>query len=145
MDDKGIENTKDIQIKWPELMRFKRSFTEPVPKEREDQFVNAGIDTFHGHARFTDATTIKVTEKGGTEHVLTGKQILVSTGAKPVKLNIPGEEYVTLSDQFLDLDYLPERIVFIGGGYISFEFAHIAARAGTKKITILHRNNKPLG
>jgi glutathione reductase (NADPH) len=35
--------------------------------------------------------------------------------------------------------------VFIGGGYISFEFAHIAARAGAKRITILHRSNKPLG
>jgi glutathione reductase (NADPH) len=147
MGDKGINNTKDIHIKWPELMRFKRSFTEPVPKTREDQFSNAGIATFHDHARFTDTTTIKVTEtnEGGTDHVLNGKHILVATGAKPAKLNIPGEEHVTISDQFLELDYLPERIVFIGGGYISFEFAHIAARAGAKKITILHRSNKPLG
>jgi glutathione reductase (NADPH) len=145
MGDKGINNTKDIRIKWPELMRFKRSFTEPVPKARENQFSNAGIDAFHGHASFTDTTTIKVTEKGGTDHVLNGRYILVATGAKPAKLNIPGEEHVTISDQFLELDYLPEKIVFIGGGYISFEFAHIAARAGAKKITILHRSNKPLG
>jgi glutathione reductase (NADPH) len=144
MGDKGINNTKDVHIKWPELMRFKQSFTEPVPKAREDQFSNAGIDAFHGHARFTDATTIKVTEEGGNDHVLNAKRILVATGAKPAKLNIPGEEHVTISDQFLELDYLPERIVFIGGGYISFEFAHIAARAGAKKITILHRSNKPL-
>jgi len=145
MGDKGINNTKDIRIKWPELMRFKRSFTEPVPKIREDQFSNAGIATFHGHASFTDTTTIKVREKEGTDHVLNGKYILVATGAKPAKLNIPGEEHVTISDQFLELDYLPDRIVFIGGGYISFEFAHIAARADAKKITILHRSNKPLG
>ena len=146
MGDKGINNTKDIHIKWPELMRFKRSFTEPVPKAREDQFSNAGIDTFHGHARFTDVTTIKVTGKNEvTDHVLNGKHILVATGAKPAKLNIPGEEHVTISDQFLELENLPERIVFIGGGYISFEFAHIAARASAKKITILHRSNKPLG
>jgi glutathione reductase (NADPH) len=146
MSDKGINNTKDIHIKWPELMRFKRSFTEPVPKRREDQFSNAGIATLHGHAHFTDATTIKVREKKvGTDHMLSGKHILVATGAKPAKLNIPGEEYVTISDQFLELDDLPERVVFIGGGYISFEFAHIAARAGAKKIAILHRSNKPLG
>jgi glutathione reductase (NADPH) len=145
MVNKGINNTNDIHIKWPELMRFKRSFTEPVPKAIEDQFHIAGIDAFHGHASFTDTTTIKVTEKVGTDHVLNAKYILVATGAKPAKLNIPGEDHVTISDQFLELDYLPERIVFIGGGYISFEFAHIAARAGAKKITILHRSNKPLG
>ena len=33
--------------------------------------------------------------------------------------------------------------MFIGGGYISFEFAHIAARAGAN-VTILHRSERPL-
>src|SRR3712207_7685152 len=47
---------------------------------------------------------------------------------------------IITSDQFLEFgeDHLPDRIVFVGGGYISFEFAHIAARAGAK-VTILHR------
>jgi glutathione reductase (NADPH) len=61
--DKGINDTKDIRIKWSELMLFKRSFTEPVPKTREDQFSNAGIATFHGHANFTDETTMNVREE----------------------------------------------------------------------------------
>jgi glutathione reductase (NADPH) len=69
MGGKGINNTKDIHIKWPELMRFKRSFTEPVPKRREEQFSKAGIATFHGHAHFTDPTTIKVREKEGTDFI----------------------------------------------------------------------------
>ena len=42
------------------------------------------------------------------------------------------------------MDNLPSKIVFVGGGYISFEFAHIAARAGSQ-VTILHRSEKPLG
>jgi glutathione reductase (NADPH) len=33
-------------------MQFKRTFTEPVPKDREDSFNKAGIITFHGNARF---------------------------------------------------------------------------------------------
>jgi glutathione reductase (NADPH) len=63
----------------------------------------------------------------------------------PVKLNIPGSENVTTSDQFLEIecDNLPNRIVFVGGGYISFEFAHVAARAG-EEVTILHRGKQPL-
>ena len=44
---------------------------------------------------------------------------------------------------FLELDQLPSRILFIGGGYIAFEFAHVAVRAGAE-VTILHRGSRPL-
>ncbi|MGH9953111.1 MAG: dihydrolipoyl dehydrogenase family protein, partial [Nitrososphaeraceae archaeon] len=69
--------------------------------------------------------------------------IVIASGAKPVDLNVPGKENMITSDQFLDLEYLPNKIVFVGGGYISFEFAHIAARAGSK-VKILHRGSRPL-
>jgi glutathione reductase (NADPH) len=141
MESKGVGHAKEIRINWPELMYFKRSFTEPVPKRREEEFSKAGIAIFHGHARFTDSTTVKVGEQG---KVLSAKYILVATGAKPAKLYIPGEAYITTSEQFLELNDLPRRIVFAGGGYISFEFAHIAARAGAET-TIIHRSKKPLG
>jgi glutathione reductase (NADPH) len=62
-----------------------------------------------------------------------------------MNLNILGLENIIMSDDFLEFieDRLSDRIVFVGGGYISFEFAHIAARAGVKKITILHRGKQP--
>ena len=58
-------------------------------------------------------------------------------------MNIPGEELLTTSTQFLELDRLPSDIVFVGGGYIAFEFAHIAARAGAR-VQIVHRGAHPL-
>ncbi len=122
MEGKGV-HADQSRIAWPELMRFKRSFTDPVPKSREESFARAGIAAFHGRGRFVSPKAIQV-----GEDVLEGRYILVATGARPVGLAIPGEEYVTTSDQFLELDELPRRIVFIGGGYISFEFAHVAAR-----------------
>jgi glutathione reductase (NADPH) len=45
------------------------------------------------------------------------------------------------NDRFLELSELPSKIVFVGGGYISFEFAHIAVRTN---VTILHRGSIPL-
>lgn len=77
--------------------------------------------------------------------VLKGKKILLATGSKPMQLNIPGSANIITSDQFLEFgeDHLPNRIVFVGGGYISFEFAHIAARAGVR-VTILNRGKQPL-
>jgi glutathione reductase (NADPH) len=137
MQGKGVSG-KEIRINWSDLAHFKRSFTDPFPKAREEGFLEAGITPFHGHAQFIGPTTIEV-----QGNVLTSKYVLVATGTKPVKLDIPGEENVIISDQFLELDKLPPRILFIGGGYISFEFAHIAARAGAE-VSIVHRGIRPL-
>jgi glutathione reductase (NADPH) len=50
------------------------------------------------------------------------------------------------SSEFLQLDDLPAQIVFIGGGFISFEFAHFAARLGRDetRCTILEAASRPL-
>jgi glutathione reductase (NADPH) len=137
MKGKGIQAEK-LRIDWPELMRFKRSFTEPVPKRREEEFAKAGIAAFQGRARFTGPTTVRVGEE-----TLEGRYVVIATGQCPADLEIPGAEHLTTSDQFLELDELPKRILFIGGGYIAFEFAHVAARVGSQ-VTVLHRGLRPL-
>ncbi len=137
MKGKGIQAEK-LQIDWQELMRFKRSFTEPVPKNREEGFAKAGIVAFHGRARFVGPSSVQV-----NDDVLEGRYVVIAAGQKPADLRIPGTVHLKTSDQFLELDELPRRILFIGGGYIAFEFAHIAARAGSQ-VTIVHRGKRPL-
>src|SRR5260370_9277159 len=44
--------TGQVQIDWKELIAFKRTFTDPVPKKRERSFEEQGIRAFHGAARF---------------------------------------------------------------------------------------------
>ena len=145
--NKGITSSQEINIKWSDVIRFKRTFTEPFPEHRENGYIKAGINVFHGHAKFIGRNKIQVNENNIKKTtVLNSRYILIATGAKPMKLNILGSENIITSDGFLEFseDHLPDRIVFVGGGYISFEFAHIAARAGVKKITILHRGKQPL-
>ncbi len=71
---------------------------------------------------------------GGRE--LKARHVLIATGAHPVPLGIPGEEFVATSDDFLDLEALPPRITLVGGGYIAAEFSHLAARTGAE-VTVL--------
>ncbi len=137
MEGNGVRN-KQARIEWTELMKFKRSFTDPVPQSREASFAKAGIAAFHGRAHFLKPDTVQV-----GEDVLEAPHIVIATGAMPRKLNISGEEFLTISDEFLELESLPKRIVFIGGGYISMEFAHVAIRAGAK-VTVLHRGERLL-
>jgi glutathione reductase (NADPH) len=121
----------DASIDWPALMRFKRSFTEPVPAEREARFKRAGIETLHGEARFVAEDRIAI---AGRE--LTAKHIVIATGASPRPLEIPGEMHVITSTEFMELEELPRRIVFVGAGYISLEFAHLAHHAGAQVIVL---------
>ena len=127
-----------VSINWKDLMSFKRTFTGDVPEIKEQALNNQGIDTYHGKASFISEDQLEVDQE-----ILEGKHFLIASGAKPTPLPIQGEEHLTYSDEFLELDKLPKRIVFVGGGYISFEFAHIAARAGSE-VHIIHRGQRPL-
>jgi glutathione reductase (NADPH) len=137
MSSHGVE-ASGLRIDWPQLMRFKHSFTDPVPPDREQGFAGAGIAMFHGIARFTAPDAMEIE---GTR--LTAAHVAIASGAAPAPLQIPGEELLCTSDQFLDFEQLPASLIFVGGGYIAFEFAHLAARGGAR-VTILHRGQRPL-
>jgi glutathione reductase (NADPH) len=128
----------EIQMDWKALVDFKRSFTDPVPDGTRNAMREAGIEVYEGEPRFTDPHTIQVNGES-----IRGEQIVIATGGKPRPLDLPGAEHVIDSDGFLELDELPPRVVFIGGGYISMEFAGVAAVAGAK-VTVLQSGEYPL-
>ena len=123
----------DARIDWPALMQFKRTFTDPVPANREERMHAEGIATLHGEARFVAADAMEV----GCDR-FQAKHFVIAAGSEPRPLGIPGEEYVRTSTDFLALEQLPARIAFVGAGYISFEFAHLARRAGAQ-VTVIGR------
>jgi len=138
MRDKGLRSN-GLSIDWPDLMAFKRTFTDPMPERLEAGFAELGIETLHGTATFVGPREVRIGDR-----VVRARHVHVATGARPVTLGITGEELVTSSTGFLELDHLPDRVAFIGGGFISFEFAHVAKRAGASEVTILHRGVRPL-
>lgn len=125
-------------LAWKELIEFKQTFIESVPASNEQAFSQAGIDFIHGRARFVGPTSLQV---DGQRH--DARHVVIGTGARHAPLGIDGEEHLTTSTGFLALDTLPRRVAFVGGGYIAFEFAHIAARAGAQ-VQVLHRGPRPL-
>jgi glutathione reductase (NADPH) len=127
-----------LTIDWGALMRFKRSLVDPTTERTERSWAGIGVEQFHGCARFVGPTTLAV----GDDR-LTGRRVVIAAGSMPAPLSFPGAERLTTSEEFLNLDRLPPRLVFVGGGYIAFEFAHVAARAGAD-VTVVHRGARPL-
>ena len=137
-DQQGRGLRGEVSIDWAQLLAFERSFTDPVPRRKEERFRRAGIHTWRGFARFAGPNRVAI-----GDDLFSARYIVIATGAHPRPLDVPGADLVTQSGDFFYLETLPERIVFIGGGYISFEFAHVAARAGAKA-TILQRSGRVL-
>jgi len=139
MEGKGL--VRPPELEWSRIRDEKRAFTDPIPEGTRKGLVGAGIDFIDGTAVFQDETTLTVDGRP-----IRGKYIVLATGAHPMPLPFPGAEHLVTSSDFLELDRLPPRIVFIGGGFISFEFAHFAARLGpAEAITILEVLPRPLG
>ena len=137
MRGKGID-ADDLMINWADLMKHKRGFTDPVPQNMEHGLIGNGVETLHGTAAFATPGLLDI--DGDTYE---STHFLIATGARPKRLDIPGADQLIDSTEFLNLAELPARILFIGGGFISFEFAHIAARAGSRPV-IIDRGARPL-
>ncbi|MFO7558967.1 MAG: NAD(P)/FAD-dependent oxidoreductase [Desulfobacterales bacterium] len=137
---KGIQTAPVVN--WASVLAEKNRFTSGVPENTVKGLRSAGIDFIPGDACFIDKETLSVSGKP----VRSGYFILAA-GARPMPLPIAGSEHLATSDAFLELNALPDRIVFAGGGFISFEFAHFAARftSSERRIVILEAGERVLG
>ena len=94
---------------------------------------DSGVKLFEGRGRIIDPHTVEV---AGERY--TARHILIATGGRPEKPEIPGASLGITSNEALDLPALPKRVVIVGGGYIGVEFAGIFNAAGAK-VTMLIR------
>ncbi|MBO0591625.1 NAD(P)/FAD-dependent oxidoreductase [Cellulophaga sp. E16_2] len=136
MNGNGI--VKLPRLLWSDMQKFKKKFTKPIPKAAEESLVALGVVTFSGEASFLSEDTMVVGDE-----IIEADKFVIATGLMPLELPIEGAEYLKMSDDFLNLKKLPEQLVFVGGGYIGMEFAHMAARAGAK-VTVIHSHERPL-
>ncbi|TDT46651.1 glutathione reductase (NADPH) [Maribacter spongiicola] len=135
---KGKGISKAAKIDWKQLQKFKRNFTANIPASTEHNLAELGITLFHQSPAFLDENTLLVEGKK-----VVAKKIVIATGLVPRTLTMPGAKHFKESDDFLNLKKLPKKIVFVGGGYIGMEFAHMAARAGAE-VTVIDTGKRPL-
>lgn len=92
-----------------------------------------GVVVIRGDARAIDSHRIKV-----GEDVVEAENIIVATGSSPATFSFISENnpYVKNSKDILSINFIPDRMVIIGGGIIGFEFAYLFANLGTQ-VTIV--------
>lgn len=94
-----------------------------------------------GHARFVDSRTVAV----GAER-LTAERIFIDVGGRPLVPKIAGLDRVSYltSETMMDVDYLPDHLIVVGGSYIGLEFGQMFRRFGSR-VTIAEMGPRLIG
>jgi pyruvate/2-oxoglutarate dehydrogenase complex dihydrolipoamide dehydrogenase (E3) component/uncharacterized membrane protein YdjX (TVP38/TMEM64 family) len=129
-------NKASIDFDFATVMERIQSIIKKIePHDSAERFTGLGVDCINGRAKIISPFEVKVNDK-----ILTTKNIMVATGAKPMVPDIPGLnqiKYLT-SDTIWDIRILPKRMVVLGGGPIGCELAQAFSRLGTE-ITLVQR------
>jgi pyruvate/2-oxoglutarate dehydrogenase complex dihydrolipoamide dehydrogenase (E3) component len=136
--DFGIEIPKRIDVDFPAVMERMRRIRAGIShNDSAERFQKLGVDVFLGSAKFSSDNTVEVGNKK-----LKFKKAVIATGARAVKLSIPGIEkagYLT-NETVFSLTQRPESLAMIGGGPIGCELAQAFRRLGSE-VVLFHRGS----
>ena len=121
----GIGISDAPKVDWSALMDYKHKEIDPLPIQMAGLFKQLGIDVLMGEGKITGEHTVSVNDQE-----FEAQNIVIGTGQRAAKLNIPSQNYLHDNRDFLDLKQMPQHITFIGAGVISIEFATMASELG---------------
>lgn len=101
-------------------------------------FKGNGIEFFHGKGKLTSASEVEFTGHDGATETLTGKNIIIATGSKPVDIPVApvdGDRIVD-NEGALALSEVPKTLGVIGGGVIGLELGSVWRRLGAE-VTVI--------
>jgi glutathione reductase (NADPH) len=114
-------------LDWPTFIAHRQRYIENIHVSYRNRLNAAGIATLPMRAHLVDAQTVECTD--GVR--LRAPKILIATGGRPQRPQIPGAELGGVSDDFFHLCAAPKRVALIGAGYIAVELAGVLQALGS--------------
>lgn len=135
----GISVTGDVSVDMPRV-KARKDAISASHRFGLETWLNglANCTVYQGHARFESERLVSV----GSE-VITAEQIFINVGGRAFVPPIPGLErvpYLTNSSM-MEIDFLPKRLIVVGGSYVGLEFAQMFRRFGSE-VAILEKSSR---
>ena len=101
----------------------------------------AHCTVIEGHARFESPTAVRVNGE-----ILEAQRIFINAGARAMVPSMPGLDQVSYltNSTMMEVDFLPEHLVIIGGSYIGLEFGQMYRRFGAN-VTVVEKFSRLIG
>ncbi|RIV18773.1 dihydrolipoyl dehydrogenase [Fibrisoma montanum] len=124
----------DLKVDLNQMVVRKQGVVDQTTKGVAFLMKKNKIDEIHGVGTFVDPHTIKITKADGAEQTITGKNIIIATGSKPLSFpSMPiDKKRIITSTEALTLEQVPKHLVIIGAGVIGAELGSVYARLGAK-------------
>ncbi|WMC12062.1 FAD-dependent oxidoreductase [Oceanimonas pelagia] len=131
------------------MARVQNIINQVAPHDSVERYTSLGVEVIKGYGRLIDPWTVAITQADGQPRRLTGRSIIIATGAEPIVPPLPGLSEVayltsdTLWQAMASRDTPPARLLVLGGGPIGCELAQAFARLGSR-VTLVQRNARLL-
>src|SRR5215467_9232241 len=130
--------TGPVAIDMAKVRQRKRDMVEREIADHVEHYKASGTELIMGTGRFLAPKTLEVRLNDGGTRVLTGDQVFLNVGTHAAIPTVPGLEAAgpLTHIEALELDYLPQHLIVVGGGYVGLELAQAYRRFGSK-VTIV--------
>lgn len=143
--DYGV-HVGDVVVRLEEVRDRTRGIVESFSSGSERRLEAAeGLELIRGEGAFSGPRTVRVRLNDGGVREISGDLIVIDTGCRPSRPDIPGLDSVAYLDStgILELDCVPEHLLVLGGGYIGVEFAQMFRRFGSR-VTLVQQGGQLL-
>jgi glutathione reductase (NADPH) len=117
----------ESRFSWPRLIGAKDAEIDRLNQVYLRLLSDAGVTLYQQRGSLAGPHEVQLGET-----TVSAGHILIATGGRPWKPEIPGIEHAITSDEVFHLDELPPRVAVIGGGFIACEFAGIFNGLGSR-------------
>ena len=127
-------NTSAVNFDIPQMQKGKGQVISALSAGVKGLLAGNKVMVINGRARFISPKKLEVDSGQETKQIIEADNFIIATGAKPIKLPIPGADSPDILDvdDLLEMQEIPESIVIIGGGVIGVEMATVLAKSGCK-------------
>jgi glutathione reductase (NADPH) len=137
-DARGYGWTTETAFDWSTLRRNKDAEITRLNGIYLGLLEGAGVDLIRGNARIAGPNAVTIGEE-----TYTAARILIASGGRPLRPELPGSELARTSETVFELESLPKRAMVVGAGYIALELGSVLNALGVE-VTLIHRGEEIL-
>ncbi len=144
--DYGV-HTGELSIDMEQVRQRKRDIVARFRNGSQARIEQtANLDLIFGEGSFTGPKSLNVRLKDGSQRELAAEKFFVNAGARPSVPPLTGLKDVPFlnSTSIMELDFVPEHLLVLGGGYVGLEFGQMFRRFGSQ-VTIVQSGGQLLG